>query len=137
MHLWYRMSGKYHFNNIINVRYEQFEKLPRELMSDPDAVFLWGDEYWQHIPKFVLDYLEEVANSYDLNTRTNSEAKKNWIAHDYRDAIAEKLRLEDGIIIEDPRREIGTCHGAADGFACITGIFLEPGDEVLVVDPLF
>ena len=45
------MSDKYRFNNIIDVRYEQFEKLPRDLMSDPEAVFLWGDEYWQHVPR--------------------------------------------------------------------------------------
>jgi len=57
-------------------------------MNDPDAVFLWGDEYWQHVPQFVLKYLDEVANSYDLKTKTNSEAKQNWCAHDYRDAIA-------------------------------------------------
>lgn len=88
-------------------------------MGDPEAVFLWGDEYWQHIPQFVLEYLDEVANIYDLDTKTNSEAKQNWVAHDYRDAIAEKLRLEDGIKVEDPRREIGTCHWAADGFACL------------------
>ncbi len=44
---------------------------------------------------------------------------------------------EDGIKVENPTKEIGTCHGAADGFACIAGIFLEPGDEVLVVDPQF
>ncbi|MDX1314736.1 MAG: pyridoxal phosphate-dependent aminotransferase [Eudoraea sp.] len=131
------MPRQYRFNNIINVRYEQFEKLPRDLMSDPDAVFLWGDEYWQHIPQFVLDYLTEVVNSYDLDTKTNSKAKRNWYASDYRDAIAEKLLLEDGIKLDNPAKQIGTCHGAADGFACIAGIFLEPGDEVLVVDPQF
>ena len=82
------MNGKYRFNNIVNVRCEQFEKLPEGLMNDPDAVFFWGDEYWQHVPQFVLKYLDEVANSYDLKTKTNSEAKQNWCAHDYRDAIA-------------------------------------------------
>ena len=129
------MSGRYRFNNIINARYEQFEKLPKSLMNDPDTVFIWGDEYWQQITPFVLNYLDDVVNSYDLETKTNSKAKQNWYAPDFREAIAEKLMLEDGIKIDNPSKQIGTCHGAADGFACIAGIFLEPGDEVLRSNP--
>lgn len=113
------------------------EKLPREIIRDPEAVELWGDAYWQHIPDFLLEYLNEVVSSYDVNTKDNNEAKQSWIAHDFRDAIAEKLLKEDGIKLDNPAKQIGTCHGAADGFAAVAGIFLEPGDEVLVVDPQF
>ena len=86
-------------------------------MNDPDAVFFWGDEYWQHVPQFVLKYLDEVANSYDLKTKTNSEAKPNWCAHDYRDAIAQNLLVEDGIKLDNPRKEIGIWYGPrGDGY---------------------
>ena len=113
------------------------EKLPKEIISDPEAVELWGDAYWQHIPDFLLEYLNEVVSSYNTNTRDNNEAKQSWVAHDFKNAIAEKLLLEDGIKLDNPVKQIGTCHGASDGFAAVAGIFLEHGDEVLVVDPQF
>lgn len=131
------MSPDYRFNNIVNVRYEQMEKLPQEIIKDPDAVELWGDAYWQHIPGFLLENLKKVVSSYSMDTRDNNEAKQSWIANDFSNAIAEKLLKEDGIKLENPGKQIGTCHGAADGFAAVAGVFLEKGDEVLVVDPQF
>lgn len=113
------------------------EKLPKEIISDPEAIELWGDAYWQHIPDFLLEYLYEVVSSYNTNTRDNNEAKQSWVAHDFKNAIAEKLLLEEGIKLDNPVKQIGTCHGASDGFAAVAGIFLEQGDEVLVVDPQF
>ena len=131
------MSPKYRFNKIDSVRYEQFEKLPPHLRNDPDVIFLWGDRYWQPIPAPIIQDAKEIIGSYKPNAVTMMEARDGWLAHDYRDAIAEKLRIENNIHLDNPQKQIGTCHGAADGFACIAGIFLEPGDEVLVLDPQF
>jgi aspartate/methionine/tyrosine aminotransferase len=113
------------------------EKLPKEIISDPETVELWGDAYRQHIPGFLLEYLNEVVSSYNTNTRDNNEAKQSWVAHDFKNAIAEKLLLEEDIKLDNPVKQIGTCHGASDGFAAVAGIFLEHGDEVLVVNPQF
>jgi aspartate/methionine/tyrosine aminotransferase len=132
-----KKNPKYRFNRISSVRYEQFEKLPQEVANDPETIMLWGDRYWQPIQKEIINDAVEIMRSYKIDSTSAVEARKKWIAEDYRYAIAEKLEKEDNIKIENPLKEIGTCHGAADGFACICGIFLEPGDEVLVFDPQF
>jgi aspartate/methionine/tyrosine aminotransferase len=128
---------KYKFNRIISARYEEFEKLPVEIANDPETIRFWGDQYWQPIQKEIIEDLIQVTSSYNLDTGFHSKAREGWVASDFRDAIAEKLRLENNMILDNPRKQIGTCHGAADGFATVTGIFLEPNDEVLVLDPQF
>lgn len=128
---------RYRFNNIVSARYEEYEKLPPKLATDPETISMWGDHYWQPIPRPVIDDLIETVQSYKSDEKDSIKAAWNWIAADFREAIAEKLSLENNIYIDNPEKEIGTCHGAADGFACVCGIFLKPGDEVLVLAPQF
>ncbi len=133
------MSKKlpYRFNRIASVRYEQYEKLSPELRRDPDVIAMWADQYWQPIPKQIITYLTEIVQSYNSDTGDATRAETDWVNTDFKDAVAEKLARENGIHLNEPEKEIGTCHGAAEGFACACGIFLEPGDEVLVLDPQF
>ena len=131
------LTPKYRYNRIISARYEEFEKLPPTVARDPEYIAMWGDHYWQPIRKPLTDDLAEIVRSYNNDEKDMMKAGAGWVAQDFRDAIAEKLELENNIYVDNPQKEIGTCHGAAEGFACAAGIFLEPGDEVLVLDPQF
>jgi aspartate/methionine/tyrosine aminotransferase len=128
---------KYKFNAIDSARYEKFEKLPPELANDVDTINMWVDYYWQPTPDFVIDDLKEIISSYKTDEKNVIDAAKGWLPSDFKNAVAEKLEVENNIYLDDPEKEIGLCHGAADGFACIMGIFLEPGDEVLALAPQF
>src|SRR5208282_1424071 len=130
-------AASYKFNAISSARYEQFEKLPPQLATDPETINMWIDYYWQPTPSFVIDDLKEIISSYKTDEKNVIDASKGWLPSDFKDAVAEKLEVENNIYLDDPQKEIGLCHGAADGLACILGIFLEPGDEVLVLDPQF
>src|SRR3954447_25683408 len=53
-----------------------------------------------------------------------------------RQAVAEKLRRDNGLTY-DPDREILITEGATAGLCVALGALLEPGDEVLVPDPIY
>ncbi len=132
-----RETPRYKFNRITAARYEEYEKLPPNIRLDPNTIAMWADQYWQPIPKQVIADLTEVVQSYRPGEKDAVRAEAGWLATDFKEAVAEKLARENSIRVDDPEKEIGTCHGAAEGFACVCGIFLKPGDEVLVLDPQF
>lgn len=53
---------------------------------------------------------------------------------DFRDAIAEKALRENGIEA-DPDKEIQGTHGVSFTFNMVMRCFIEPGDDVLMIDP--
>jgi aspartate/methionine/tyrosine aminotransferase len=53
-----------------------------------------------------------------------------------RQAVAEKLRRDQGLLY-DPATEILVTDGATCGLALALGVVLEPGDEVLLPDPIY
>src|SRR5436190_21303009 len=53
-----------------------------------------------------------------------------------RQAIAEKL-LRDNNLTYDPAREILVTDGATAGIFCALAVLIEPGDEVLLPDPIY
>jgi aspartate/methionine/tyrosine aminotransferase len=53
-----------------------------------------------------------------------------------RQAVAEKLARDNGLAY-DPDREVLVTDGATGGLAAALGALLEPGDEVLLPDPIY
>jgi len=130
-------NPKYRYNRIIKARYEEFELLPEKYRGDPEVIGMWGDHYWQPIRKEIINDLVDVARSYKYDEKDVADAGAGWRAADFIPAVAEKLELENNIYLDNPEKQIGLCHGAADGFQTVMGIFLQEGDEVVVLDPQF
>jgi aminotransferase len=128
---------KYRYNRIITARYEEFELLDAKYRNNPDVISMWGDRYWQPTPKWLIDDLIEIARSYDSEQEYVDDAYEPWWPGDFKDAVTEKLRLSNNIKLDNPEKQIGLTHGAAGGFAAACGIFLQDGDEALVLAPQF
>jgi aspartate aminotransferase len=60
----------------------------------------------------------------------------NWGEPALRRAVAEKLRREQGLAY-DPDREILITDGATCGFHAALGALVQPGDDVLMPDPIY
>lgn len=128
-----RRRPKYRYNSrFLSARYEEFEKIPPQLAKDPEVIHLWADKYWQPTPQSIVDACKE-----NINAETIEGFPPSGETPELKEAIAVKLKRENNIVVDGPQKEIGYCHGVAGGFKAVCDIFLDIGDEVLVLDPSF
>lgn len=81
-------------------------------------------------PQHIKDYAKEGLDKGYSHYTPNNGLKA------LRDAVAEKLRLENGIEA-DPERNIMITIGGNQAFLLSFSTFLKPGDEVLIPSPYF
>jgi aspartate/methionine/tyrosine aminotransferase len=126
---------RYRYNpRFLSARYEEFDQIlfDPKLVLDPDFMHLWADKYWQPTPQSIVD-----ACIKNTNPDTIAGFPPAGETPEFKEAIAEKLRKENNIIVNDPQKEIGYCHGIAGGFKAACDVFLDIADEALVLDPSF
>lgn len=80
----------------------------------------------QHIKEYAKEGLDKGYSHYTPNNGLKM----------LRDAVAEKLRLENGIYA-DPKKNIMITIGGSEAFLLSFSTFLKPGDEVLIPSPHF
>ncbi len=81
-------------------------------------------------PSYIMDEAVKVMKQGDTH-QTMAKGTKA-----YREAIAEKLRRENGIYA-DPEKEIIATMGVKQGLTISLLALINPGDEVIVEDPCF
>ena len=60
-----------------------------------------------------------------------------WGIPALREAIAEKARRVNGLVQADPGTDVTVTCGAAEAMACALLSLVDPGDEVIVIEPFF
>ena len=105
--------------------WHRYDEIPREVLNDPDTIFLNLSGGWQNVPDYIRQAgLDAVHEGY----------LKIQPVPEFNRAVADKFR-DDFNVEVDPAREVIPCHGAGDGLFAVLSVLLNPGDEVITFDP--
>ena len=102
-----------------------FDEIPREVLGDPDTIFLNLSGGWQQVP----DYIRRAG----LNAVEEGYLKIQPVP-EFNRAVADKFRNDFNVEV-DPTGEVIPCNGAGDGLLAVLSVLLNPGDEVITFDP--
>lgn len=102
-----------------------YDEIPREVLGDPDTIFLNLSGGWQQVP----DYIRRAG----LNAVEEGYLKIQPVP-EFNRAVADKFRNDFNVEV-DPTGEVIPCNGAGDGLLAVLSVLLNPGDEVITFDP--
>ena len=116
--------------NVVQAPAEDFSALKRAAASDSSFISLAvAEPYKQPFPHALEAYKRAIDDGFVRYGLGEGVLP-------LREAIAEKLRARNGIVV-DPGTEVRVTHGAGHALLLALLAFLAPGDEALTADPSF